>query len=338
MRFDNEQIPFPILIGDIGGTNARFQILKNATSEPIQFPNLLTANHPTLEQAIQSEIFGHTSIRPRAAIIAAAGPIENQRLELTNHDWAINPDEFLNTLEIDDLTLLNDFEAQALATISFEPNDIVKIGNGKPLNYANRVIVGPGTGLGVAGLISNQNTWTPVPSEGGHVSMGPQTDEDFSIWPFLKSSDGRVSAEQLISGRGIVNIYNAVSKQEGCQPKLTTPEAVTAAALQNVDQIALKSVELFCCYLGRVAGDLALTFLARGGVYIAGGIGKRVLPILIDSGFRSEFENKYPHSELMCTVPTYLIVHENAALSGLAAFARRQENFGIETKGRRWCS
>jgi len=127
-----------------------------------------------------------------------------------------------------------------------------------------------------------------------------------------------------------------VSAREGRKPILKTPESITDAALKNGDQIALNSVELFCNYLGRIAGDLALTFLARGGVYIAGGIGKRILPILIESGFRSEFENKFPHSELMRSIPTYLLVHENAALSGLVAFARNQENFGIETIDRRW--
>lgn len=338
MRIENEQIPFPLLIGDIGGTNARFQILKDRASTPVRFPNLLTECHPTIEKAIQTGILEQTDIKPRAALIAAAGPIENQCLELTNHDWTIEPAGFLRELEIDEVTLLNDFEAQALATMSFQPKDIVKLGKGEPVKNANRVIVGPGTGLGVAGLIFSQDTWIPVPSEGGHVSMGPQTEEDFSIWPFLENSNERVSAEQLISGRGILNLYNAVSMRECRVPLLGTPEAVTAAALKNSDQIAVKSVELFCRYLGRIAGDLALTYLARGGVFIAGGIGKHILPILKNSGFRSEFEVKYPHHQLMGSIPTYLIVHENAALSGLAAFARNQENFGIDTTGRRWQS
>ncbi len=336
MNTDDAQIAFPLLIGDIGGTNARFQILKDRVSEPISFPNLLTANHPTIEQAIQSGILDKTEVKPKAALIAAAGPIENQSLDLTNHNWTIKPDGFLNKLKIEELALLNDFEAQALATISFKPGDIIKLGNGEPIDNSNRVIVGPGTGLGVSGLISNQNTWIPVPSEGGHVSTGPQSKEDFSIWQHFDNGSGRVSAEQIISGRGIVNIYNAVSLARGRKQELTSPEAITAAALKAKDDLAVKTIELFCRYLGRVAGDLALTYLARGGVYIAGGIGKHILPILAESQFRSEFENKHPHSDLMRSIPTYLIIHENAALSGLAAFARNQSSFGIDTKGRHW--
>ncbi len=336
MNTDDVQIAFPLLIGDVGGTNARFQILRDRISEPISFPNLRTANHSTIEQAIQSGILDKTDVKPRAALIAAAGPIENQSLELTNHNWSIKPNDFLYKLQIEELALLNDFEAQALATISFKPGDIIKLGNGEPIDNSNRVIVGPGTGLGVSGLISNQNTWIPVPSEGGHVSSGPQSEEDFSIWQHFDNSSGRVSAEQIISGRGIVNIYNAVSLASGRKPKLSSPDAITAAALLGNDGLSVKTVDLFCRYLGRVAGDLALTFLARGGVYIAGGIGKHILPILAKSQFRSEFENKHPHCDLMRSIPTYLIIHENAALSGLAAFARNQSSFGVDTKDRRW--
>jgi glucokinase len=336
MNFENEQIPFPLLIGDIGGTNARFQILVDPDTKPIGFPNLLTANHSTIEHAIQTGILDHTDVKPRAAVIAAAGPIENGRLDLTNYNWSIHPKKFLRDLSIDDLTLLNDFEAQALATTSFEPENIEKIGVGEPVANANRVIVGPGTGLGAAGLIHSQDCWIPVPGEGGHVSMGPQTDEDFSIWPFLERENNRVSAEHLVSGRGILNIYKAVSAREGRDGKFTTPEQITTAALIGADQLAVSSVELFCGYLGRVAGDMALTFLARGGVYIAGGIGKQITSIMRNSRFRHEFENKFPHSELLKSIPTYLIVHENAALSGLASFVRSQNEFGIDTKGRRW--
>ena len=336
MQFENEQIPYPLLIGDIGGTNARFQILGSSNAKPIGFPNLLTSNHSTIEDAIQTGILDHTDVKPRAAIIAAAGPIENGQLKLTNYNWSIRPKSFLADLSIDELILLNDFEAQALATTSFEVADIVKIGAGEPVANASRVIIGPGTGLGVAGLIHGYDIWIPVPGEGGHVSIGPQTDEDFSIWPFLEKENNRVSAEQLVSGRGILNIYRAVSARENREAILTTPELVTAAALDGGDKLAISSVELFCGYLGRIAGDMALTFFARGGVYIAGGIGKQITPIMRNSRFRREFENKFPHSELLRSIPTYLIVHENAALSGLASFARNQNEFGLNTKGRRW--
>ena len=327
---------FPILIGDIGGTNARFQILVDNASEPEQFSNLLTADFSSIEDAIQTGILDQTSLAPRSAIIAAAGPIKSNKLEMTNQNWSIRPEKLMRELTICDVTLLNDFEAQALAASSFEQADIVNIGRGQPVENASRVVVGPGTGLGVAGLIFGHGTWIPVPGEGGHVDIGPQSEEDETIWTHLEKSGGRMSAEQLVSGPGIQNIYNAVVRREGVRANLFTPEDITAAALVGRDRYAVKTVDMFCGYLGRIAGDLALTFLARGGVYIAGGIGKQITSFLANSRFRDEFENKPPHSELLRSIPTYLIVHESAALAGLAAYARDQQRFGLETQGRRW--
>ncbi len=332
----HNQMLFPILIGDIGGTNARFQILTDRTSEPEKFSNLLTADFTSIEQAIKTGILEKTSLVPRSAIIAAAGPIKNSTLEMTNQNWSIRPDNLMHELSMSDVTLLNDFEAQALAACSFEQTDLLNIGEGRPVENASRVVVGPGTGLGVAGIIHGHGTWIPVPGEGGHVDIGPQSAEDETIWPYLEKSGERMSAEQLVSGPGIQNIYNAVTQREGARASLFSPEEITAAALAGDDPFAVISINLFCGFLGRIAGDLALTFLARGGVFVAGGIGNKIVPFLTNGRFRSEFENKSPHYELLRSIPTYLIIHESAALAGLAAYARDQHRFGLETRGRRW--
>ncbi len=338
MSKDFKNISFPVVIGDIGGTNARFRILIDAHAEPKSFPNLLTTEYDTVEEAIQQGVLDKISMYPRSIILAAAGPIEDNGLELTNCNWSIRPERMMRELSFDNVVLLNDFEAQALAATSYRDEDIVNIGSGVAEEHANRVVFGPGTGLGVAGLVHARNTWIPLPGEGGHVDFGPRSTRDIEIWSVLEKVEGRISAEQVISGRGIMNIYQALSKIAGTPGKLSSSEEVTAAALLGSDAAAKETIELFCCYLGRIAGDLALTFLARGGVYIAGGICRQIAKILAESGFRDEFENKYPHRELLQSVPTFLVMHESAALTGLAAFARNPSRFGLDTENRRWYS
>ncbi len=336
MQAKNIQIEFPVLIGDIGGTNARFQILVDAHAEPKSFPNLRTSEYKTIEDAIQAGVLDKTSLYPRSAILAAAGPIVADGLEMTNCHWIIHPDRLMANLGIDSVILLNDFEAQALAASSFEENDVITIGGGKARPNASRVVLGPGTGLGVAGLVHACNTWIPLAGEGGHVDMGPRSKRDFEIWPHLESVEGRISAEQLVCGRGLENIYHAIARTAGKTGDLSAPEEITAAALRGNDSMAREAVDLFCTYLGRIAGDLAITFMARGGVFIAGGIGKHIVDLLVESSFRSEFEDKAPHSELMRSIPTYLITHKSAALAGLAAYARDPSRFGLEMHGRCW--
>ncbi len=327
---------FPVLIGDIGGTNARFQILADAHCGPESFPYLLTADFDTVEEAIQTGILEKTALRPRSIILAAAGPVKDGKLELTNCAWTIRPDRLMGQLAVDEVILLNDFEAQALAATIFQSEDILKIGGGEPRKNGSRVVVGPGTGLGVAGLIHGNDMWSPVSGEGGHVDIGPQSARDFEIWPFIQQLDGRISAEHVISGRGIVHIYRALCNHRKAVVEFGTPEEITAAALDGFDRLATEAVELFCVYLGRVAGDLAMTFMARGGVFIAGGICQKIVPLLAGSGFRREFENKTPHGDLLKVIPTYVVTHPAPALAGLTAFARLPSHFGLKTTGRHW--
>lgn len=329
-------LPFPILIGDIGGTNARFALLIDAFAAPREFPVIQTAQFDTIDDALQRCILDTTSIQPRSAILALAGPIQGDEVPLTNCDWVVRPRDMIANLGFEDVLLVNDFEAQALAVASLSDSDREQIGGGQEYYAASRAVLGPGTGLGVAGLIHAQRSWIPVPGEGGHVDMGPRTERDYQIWPFLEPIEGRVSAEQLLCGRGIMNIYHAVSAADGRETPLETPAAVTSAALAGSDEAAVETVSLFSTYLGRVAGDMAMIFMARGGVYLAGGISQKILPALHRPEFRAAFEDKAPHNELLRSIPTYVVTHPMAALAGLAAFARMPDRFGVATEGRRW--
>jgi len=331
-----EKLPFPILIGDIGGTNARFSILIDAYAEPKPFPNVRTADYPTIDEAIQKVVLDKTSVQPRAAILAIAGPIDGDEIDLTNCDWIVRPKAMIADLGFEDVLVVNDFEAQALAVAALPDEYRETLGTGSEPQMASRVVLGPGTGLGVAGLVYARHMWFPVPGEGGHVDVGPRSARDFEIFPHLKRIEGRVSAEEILSGRGVVNIYQAVCAADGVAPAFSNPADITAHGLGGANPQAVETLALFATYLGRVAGDMALIFMARGGVYLAGGISQKIIPALKGPEFRAAFEDKAPHSELMGTIPTFVVTHPQAALAGLASFARTPSAYGISMDGRRW--
>ncbi|MBX4959033.1 glucokinase [Rhizobium lentis] len=329
-------LPFPILIGDIGGTNARFSILTDAYAEPKQFPNVRTADFATIEEAIQKGVLDKTAVQPRSAILAVAGPINDDEIPLTNCDWVVRPKTMIQGLGIEDVLVVNDFEAQALAIAALSDENRERIGNASGDMIASRVVLGPGTGLGVGGLVHTQHSWIPVPGEGGHVDLGPRSKRDYALFPHIETIEGRVSAEQILCGRGLVNLYNAICVVDGLKPTMTDPADITSHALDGSDKAAVETVSLFATYLGRVAGDMAMIFMARGGVYLSGGISQKILPALKKPEFRQAFEDKAPHSALLRTIPTYVVTHPLAALAGLSAYARMPANFGVSTEGRRW--
>ncbi len=333
---NTDKLPFPILIGDIGGTNARFSILLDAYAEPKPFPNVRTADYPTIDDAIQKIVLDTSSVQPRSAILAIAGPIDGDEIDLTNCDWVVRPKGMIADLGFEDVLVVNDFEAQALAVAALSDEYREALGTSNEPHMASRVVLGPGTGLGVAGLVYARHMWFPVPGEGGHVDVGPRSERDFQIFPHLKRIEGRVSAEEILSGRGVVNIYQAVCTADGVQPAFSDPADITAHGLNGTNSQAVETLSLFATYLGRVAGDMALIFMARGGVYLAGGISQKIIPALKGPEFRAAFEDKAPHTELMGTIPTFVVTHPQAALAGLASFARTPSAYGISTDGRRW--
>ena len=337
---------FPVLVGDIGGTNARFEIVSDRLATPRSFGKVKVADHPTIADAIQRAVLDRTSEWPRAMILAGAGPIAADGLDLTNSHWVIRPPDLIEALGIDDVVLVNDFEAQAFALTALDESDYLQIGGGTREGGRNAVVLGPGTGLGVAGLVHAADTWVPVPGEGGHVDLGPRTPEEARIWEHLETvpsvmwDRGRVSAEQMLSGRGIINIYGAIERATGREGRLRNetcePAAISAAALDGSDDVSVETMHLFCRVLGRVAGDLALTFLAHGGVHIGGGITQKIAPFVQSSAFRAAFEDKAPHADILRSIATVIVMHPVPALRGLAAFACTPDNYSLDMRGRRW--
>jgi len=332
----DQSFKFPVLVGDIGGTNARFALLVDSHAEPKEFPVVQTADYATIDDAIEQTVLNHTSIRPRSAILAVAGPVDGDEIDLTNCDWVVRPKQLIANLGFEDVTVLNDFEAQALAVVSIDKEYLHQIGGNDEEIVATRVVLGPGTGLGVAGLVRTSKAWVPVPGEGGHIDIGPRSARDYEVFPHIETIEGRVAAEQILCGRGLRNLYLAICAADKVTPVLDTPPDITAAGLDRSNAQAVETLELFVTYLGRIAGDLALVFKAHGGVYLSGGIPQRILSALQAGSFRAAFEDKAPHSHFMREIPVRVVVHPLAALSGLSAFARAPTRFEVATKGRRW--
>ncbi len=334
-RHTGEDAWWPLLIGDIGGTHARFAVVGHDRGEMVRLADTFTADYASIDDAITAALASGEE-RPRAAMLALAGPITSDRVPLTNSGWVVEPKRLMGRLALNEVVLLNDFEAQALSLPGLGDNDIARIGGGSINPDATRVVVGPGTGLGAGALVRAAGLWIPVPGEGGHVDLGPRTERDFAIWPHIERPHGRVEAETVISGGGMLRLYRAVCATDGVAPRRATPEEVTHAALAGDDREAVEALTLFCTYLGRLAGDLALVFMARGGVYLAGGIPAKIAPLLQSGAFRDAFVAKPPHDRVLADIATAIIVREDAALSGVAAFARAPERFGMDVSGRRW--
>jgi glucokinase len=232
--------------------------------------------------------------------------------------------------------LLNDFEAQALSLPTIPEGWERRIG---PLAFGAsgpQVILGPGTGLGIAALVEASGRHTPLSSEACHMGFGPATDEEWAIWPHLERAHGRVTTESVISGPGLPRVHRARMVSLGAEPPSLDSPAVVAAALANRDGEEARSVRLFWRIVGRFAGDMAITFVAFGGVTLSGGVLPRVLDFLDEAEFRRAFEDKAPVDALARRIPTRLVTQSDSVLLGMAAIAASPMKYGIDWAGRGW--
>ena len=326
---------YPILVADIGGTNARFATVSSPHSETIIHEATNTEDHQNIDSAILKSLGQPASRQMQTAIIAIAAPVTGNRIPLTNASWVIEPLKLIDNLGLKKIIIVNDFEAQALALPGLKDQHLEQIGNGISKPNATKFILGPGTGLGAASLIYAAGSWVPVPGEGGHVELGPVTAEDFEIFKNIERVGGRLGAEHILSGTGLPRLASGVSKTLNINRIYHSAAEITRAATED-DEAAVKALQVFARALGRVAGDFALTLLARGGIYLTGGVTPRIADFLKDGAFRAAFEAKAPHENLMRSIPTFIVRHPNPALEGLAAFARTPEKFTVSLNGRCW--
>ncbi len=313
-----------ILVADIGGTHARFALAApdRMPSEPSVW---LTAMYPDLPSALRDFLDRHDGVTIGAAAVCAAGPVQDDVIQMTNCPWTVNGGEIADVLGVSKVHLVNDFGAVAVALPGLGADDLLPLGCDDAVPGAGpKVAVGPGTGLGVAGLVPDGcGGWVPVTGEGGHVDLAPANNREISVIYQLLQEFGHVSAERVVSGPGLETLYAALSALDG-QTRDAKPTAVdiVSAARRGTDPVATETVRLFTGWLGAVAGDLALAFGATGGVYIAGGIIPQWGDLFDAALFRRRFELKGRFNTYLEPMPTYLITAKDVALRGLAAIAR----------------
>jgi glucokinase len=303
------------LVADIGGSKSRFAIANSSGA----LEHLLVIHNDTaadLDAAV-SRYLEETGAQPRAATLAVAGPVDGEEVVLTNRtNWRIRRVEFAERFGLSELCLLNDFEAIAWALPHLGPAHTRPLGKDVPAREGVKVVLGPGTGLGVAALLPADGRWHVIASEGGHTSLGPQAPDEAEVFARLRDECGSVSAETVLSGAGLVRLARALDPQAACH----AAETIAASALAR-EPAAQAAARLFVRLLGRFAGGLALTFKALGGVYIAGGVAGGLGPLLDEPQFRAAFEAHPPHQALLETIPTLLITCEEPGLIGCAAHA-----------------
>jgi glucokinase len=305
----------PHLLADIGGTNARFAI----EVAPQQFEAVAVlpcADYPSLADAMRAYLAGAGAVHAphvRHAAIAIANPVEGDVVSMTNHHWSFSITSLRDETGLETLLVINDFTALAMALPHLQPAQRVQVGGGTALPGRTIGLVGPGTGLGVSGIVPVHGRWAALASEGGHASFAPCDDTEDALLRELRRQYGHGSAERLLSGAGIELIYRVLSTRE------LNAADITRRALDGSDADCMRTVECFCGVLGSVAGNVALTLGATGGMFIGGGIVPRLGHLFARSPFRARFEAKGRLGAYVARIPTYLITEQYPAFLGVSA-------------------
>jgi len=311
--------PPPRLLADIGGTTVRFALQRGDRAAG-RFVALRGEDYPDLAAAVRAYLERSRPARPpRQAAFAIASPVDGDRVEMTNSPWSFSIRGLRRRLGLERLLVINDFTAVALAVPRLARRNLVKVGPGAAARGAPIAVIGPGTGLGVSGLIPAGGGWVPLSAEGGHVTLAPADDRESEIVARLRRRFGHVSAERAISGPGLVNLYLAIAELEGRPAVLDDPAEITRQALDGGSPLCAAALATFCALLGGCAGDLALTLGARGGVYVAGGIVPRLGEAFAGSPFRRRFEAKGRFADYLAAIPTFVVTHRSPAFLGLRA-------------------
>lgn len=309
----------PRLLGDIGGTNARFALVHGDGTPITDEVTLSTGQYPDLAAAAQAYLRQVGQAAVAQACIAIANPVDGDVLKMTNNHWHFSIEATRQALGLHSLLMLNDWEAMAMAAPALSGSELEQIGPGEPVPDAPKGLIGPGTGLGMSALVrSRQGDWVPIAGEGGHVSLSPSCEREADILRILWRTYPHVSVERVVSGMGLENLYRAICALNGTEPEALVAAQVSERGLAASDVACEEALERMCCLLGHAAANLALTLGARGGVYIGGGVIDRLGDYLAHSGFRAAFEAKGRFEGYMKRIPTYVIRAKQPALMGCA--------------------
>lgn len=308
------------ILADIGATNARFALLVD--ERVMAITTYAVADHASPVEAARAFLAGPAAgHQPEAACIAAAGPVVNGRISMVNAAWIVDTAQIRQGLGLSDVYVINDFEAQGWSLPGLGPSDLVAIGRVPPPDGGTMVVMGPGTGFGLAALASDDVAEIVLVTEAGHATLAGENGREDAIIAVLREQVSHVSVERVLSGAGLIELYQAIALVDG----MTVPERGSADIVEHAlagDAACSATLETFCAILGSVAGNAALTLGARGGVFIAGGIVPRFTDFLRQSAFRERFEAKGRLSSYLAAIPTSVIVHPNPAFIGLARLLR----------------
>ncbi|EAL5963394.1 glucokinase [Campylobacter jejuni] len=318
MSISQNRKSYPRLLADIGGTNARFAL--EVQSNIIKNIEIFPCNdYNTVVDAVKVYLnkVGNPAIKYGA--FAIANPVVGDWVQMTNHHWAFSIETTRQALNLEVLILINDFTAQAYAISRMSSSELIQIGGNFCAINAPKAVLGPGTGLGVSGLIPCGNgDYIALSGEGGHTSFSPFDDTEVMIWQYAKKKYGHVSTERFLSGSGLVLIYEALADREGIKSVKISPEIISGQALSGKSPLCRLTLDIFCAMLGTISADLALTLGARGGVYLCGGIIPRFIDYFKTSPFRVRFENKGRLDAYLAAIPVYVVLAKYPGIFGVA--------------------
>ncbi len=307
------------LVGDIGGTNARFGLV-SPDGAILHSGVFAVADFAGIEDAIRAYLAGRGSLAmPRHGALAIAAPISGDEIRMTNHPWRFSVAALRERLGLERLIALNDFTAVALSLPRLAGGDRMPVGGGAPVAGTPIGVLGPGSGLGISGLTPTGAGWRALAGEGGHATMAPANDREAAVLGLMRRRFDHVSAERVLSGPGLVNLYNSLAALGRVPAAQYTPAQITDLETGVRDPLCREATAMFCAMLGTVAGNLALTLGAQGGVYIGGGIVPRLGTRFVESGFRERFEAKGRMRPYLAAIPCHVVTHKLPAFLGCAA-------------------
>lgn len=326
-----------ILAGDIGGTHTRIALFDEQGAPQLRlaieqiYPS---REHHGLEE-ILSLFLSNQQIKPKAACFGVAGPVFKGRANASNLAWILDALSLAKVLKLESVYLINDLAAHAFGIDHLEPGDLVSL-NSAPGAKGNRALIAAGTGLGEAGVFWDGKQYVPFASEGGHADFAPRNEIEIQMHRYLLAKFGRVSGERILSGPGLKNVYDFL-RDSGTEeePELLKQQMAQAAdpaaliaqhGLSHKESICSRALEIFANVYGAEAGNIALRFLATGGVYLSGGIAARILPKLQETGFMQAFKDKGRMAPLMETIPVHVVTNDQVGLRGAAHYAWSQYN------------
>lgn len=310
-----------VLLADIGGTNARFATVRRGTLALENIKTLKGHDYASIDAAVAVYLNGlpNHDTKPTSACLAIAAPIEGDRITMTNLSWSFSTRSLQESLSLDQLLVVNDFKAVARSIPELKPEAVQAIGGGKLKKNAPAVVLGPGTGLGVSALVFAGDKPTAIQTEGGHIGFAPSDRIELRILERLWEKYDRVSVERLLSGPGLVNLYESLAAINKRSIEPLQPQMVTERALSGECEDCKEALNRFFGILGSVAGDLALAVGAEGGVFVAGGIVPRMLNEIRQSDFRARFESKGRFSQYVAAMSTVVVTEPHPGLLGCAA-------------------